>query len=91
MYLAPLSDAIIGSGNLYDEASRSHAPDDIAEVHFEEADSVSPIEIACCQRSWMIEVLIEFVAKAPSRMYEKRVTVGRGRRKENIPSQILSS
>jgi hypothetical protein len=48
VYLAPLSDGIIGSGNLYDDASRSHAPDDIADVHFEDADSVSPIEIACC-------------------------------------------
>ena len=59
---------MIGSGNLYDEASRSHAPDDIAEVHFEDADSVSPIEIACYQLSWTIEVLIESVDKAPSRM-----------------------
>ena len=49
MYLAALSEGIIGSGNLYDDASRSHAPDDIADVHFEDADSVSPIEIACCQ------------------------------------------
>jgi hypothetical protein len=48
VYLAPLSDGIIGSGNLYDDASRSQAPDDIADVHFEDADSVSPIEIACC-------------------------------------------
>jgi hypothetical protein len=48
VYLAPLSDGIIGSGNLYDDASRLHAPDDIADVHFEDADSVSPIEIAFC-------------------------------------------
>jgi len=40
----------VGSGKLYEEESRSHAPDDIADVHFEDADSVSPIEIACCQR-----------------------------------------
>ena len=59
VYLAPLSDGIIGSGNLYDEASRSQAPDDIAEVHFDDADSVSPIEIACCQHSFGIDVLLE--------------------------------
>lgn len=31
---------------MYDDESRSHAPDDIAEIHFDEADSLSPIEIA---------------------------------------------
>ena len=36
----------MGKGNLYDEASRSHAPDDIADIHFDDADSVSPTEIA---------------------------------------------
>jgi len=50
LYRALLSDGMVGSGKLYEEESRSHAPDDIADVHFEDADSVSPIEIACCQR-----------------------------------------
>lgn len=43
MYFEP---DIVGRGNLYDEESRSHAPEEIAEIHFEDADSVSPTEIA---------------------------------------------
>jgi hypothetical protein len=40
---------MVGRGKLYDEESRSQAPEDIADIHFDDADSVSPIEIACCQ------------------------------------------
>lgn len=53
---------IVGRGNLYDEASRSHAPSAIAVIHFEEADSVSPTEMACCsagEQGAMVELRLQ--------------------------------